>query len=98
MAVVVQKGVELDTSFVLANLAHGKRDKHRSTTVRIKGVELAFEAEPFLWGHSAAFGVQVMKHGLEELRRTALIRIGKRGAFYGSNAQVVKPAGLRSKL
>jgi len=64
----------------------------------INGVQLAFEAETLLGGNGAAFGEQVIEHGLEELRRTALIGIAKSGGFYGSNAQVVRPAGLRSKL
>ena len=96
--VVVQKGVELDTSFVLAKSCPREKGQTQVHNRRIKRVQLAFEAETLLGGNGAAFGVHVMKHGLEELRRTTLIGIGKCGAFYGSDAQVVKPAGLRSKL
>jgi hypothetical protein len=47
--VVVQKGVELDTSFVLAkSFAHGKRDKYRSTTVESKEYSLHLKRNRFL--------------------------------------------------
>jgi hypothetical protein len=47
--IVVQKGVELDTSFVLAkSFAHGKRDKYRSTTVESKEYSLHLKRNRFL--------------------------------------------------
>jgi len=98
VSVMVQKRVEFDSTFVLSKSGPREKRKAQVHDSRIERVEFAFEAKSLLGGHGAAFRVQVIKNGLEKLRRAVLVCIGKCRALHSLYSQMVDPAGLCSKL
>jgi hypothetical protein len=91
IAVMVQKKVELDRPFGLAEGCPVEKGRAKVDHGRVETEESVLEAELLLWCNGSALTEKLIEHLLVKLPRTLLVGIGERGSRGGGiYAQVLE--------